>query len=702
MTILRNNLLPVLLGVCLGGVVGCKKDRPPPPPARGETVRKIKFQGNGSFGSGRTDFALRAAMEQDKNPAFTWLVRPRRRRVYLDRDTLELDAWRIETWYAHQGYFDASVQGWDVNHVAEGKKVLFWDPPPRVKITGMVREGKPTLVKSLAYEGMDIIGRPLLLALEAEAPLQEGAALSVGAIHATESLALNKLQERSFAYAKMEKQVDVYPGRREAEVTFIGDPGLSCKFGEVEIVFLGGGAKDAPVIDPKRIEQELLVHEGDRYSLSAMSKTRQRLFGLGVFSVVNVLPVLKTPDSDSVPVRIELARANDRQLRVGAGVLVETGKQDVHVSGDFQHVNLFNKLVRLDWENRVGYTTLAQPSEIAEEGVEALTEYSGPTIDSTITITIPRWPARRWTVSTAFDFEMGVEQGYKYTSQGVGPAVRIQLNEKFATELGYNLELFQFRDLTLDPSEYSNTALGLDFVERYMLTYLRQTLTYDDRNDLFAPTRGQYAIYELAEASRYLGGDFNYVRATGDHRFYFALRRILGDSLRGTLATRLGGGIIQTYGDEIYAQVPTAERLYLGGSTDVRGWGRRRLGPYLYENTNLARAASALGVQQVSNETIPVGGRVMGFGSIEPRIYSGSMGFVVFLDAGMVWSELDDVYQPDRDGLPVTLVPSTGAGFRYLLDFAVVRLDVARRLDDEPMFAQEGRWGFHFSLSEAF
>ncbi len=703
MTSLRDLLLLCVLGCSAGWVSGCgKKKRPRPPAARGETVRKIKFDGNGRFGSGRTDFAVRAAMEQGKNPPLTWLVTPRRRRVFLDRETLELDAWRIETWYAHQGFYDAAVQGWDVHHVAKGKKFLFWDPPPRVKITGVVKEGKPTVLKSLDFEGMDIIGKPLLMSLEAEAPLQIDAPFNVDSLHATEALALNKLQERSFAYAQIDTQVDVFPGKHEAEVRLVGTPGPSCKFGEVTIVYLGSGAKDAPVIDPKRIEQELLVNEGDRYSISAMSKTRQRLFGLGVFSVVNVLPELKDPDSDVVPIRVELARANDRQLRVGGGVLIETGKQDVHVSGDFEHVNLFNRLVRLGWENRVGYTTLAQVGDIGTDGVSAITKYSGPTIDSTLTVTIPRFPSRRWTVGTELNFEMGVEQGYKYTSQGLGPSIQGRLTDRLSLDLGYNLVLFQFRDLTLDPSEYSNTALGLDFVERYMLTYLRQGITWDDRNDIFAPTRGQYARYEVAEASRYLGGDFNYVRMKGDHRFYFSLKRLLGKSLRGTLATRLGGGLIQTYGDENYALVPTSERLYLGGSTDVRGWARRHLGPYLYANSNLNRDASALGVAQISDEVIPVGGLVMAHATIEPRIYQGSMGFAAFLDAGMVWSELDQVYEPDKGGLPITLVPTTGVGFRYLLDFAVIRLDVARRLDDEPMFAKESRWGFHFSLSEAF
>jgi outer membrane translocation and assembly module TamA len=43
-----------------------------------------------------------------------------------------------------------------------------------------------------------------------------------------------------------------------------------------------------------------------------------------------------------------------------------------------------------------------------------------------------------------------------------------------------------------------------------------------------------------------------------------------------------------------------------------------------------------------------------------------------------------------------------GAGLRYKSPIGPVRLDLARRLDDEPMFSLEPRYGVHFSVSEAF
>ena len=106
-------VLPLWLLACSGR----GKVRPPPPPPDAVAVKSIHFDGNGSVGSGRSDFNLRSAMDQGQN-ANLWWVKPRQRRVFLDRETLELDAWRLETWYAHQGYFDATFRGWDVMQVS--------------------------------------------------------------------------------------------------------------------------------------------------------------------------------------------------------------------------------------------------------------------------------------------------------------------------------------------------------------------------------------------------------------------------------------------------------------------------------------------------------------------------------------------------------------------------------------------------------
>jgi len=711
------------LGVAVGG---CARRRPPPPPPDAEAVRAVHFDGNGRAFSGQSDYNLRAVMEQGQNPSATWLIAPRKRRVFLDRSTLELDAWRIEAWYAEHGYFDAAVQGWSVERRREGRRFLLWDPPPSVRVTGQVEPGPAAVLRSLSIDAPKTV-KVLVDGVKVEAPLQEGAVFEVDAVHSTEAMILDVLLEQSYAYARISKQVDVCPEGEAApgddgatgpcapadpkgplrtepfvDVSFAVETGPSCKFGAVEVVFLAS-KDDIPEIDRALIEAEIKVVEGQRYSMRALAQTRQALFGLGVFSVVNVLPQLGG-DDPTVPVRIELARARDRQLRVGAGVLIESGKQDVHVSGDLLHVNMLNRLVRVEWENQLGYTTLTQISQLDESGLEALTETSGPTLDSTIDVLVPRFPARRWSSATAFTVQRAIEQGFSYWRQAVAPSLRGQLNDEFSLEIGYNLELVQFLDLAIEPSDFRRTPLGLDFREKYVLTFMRQVLTYDARGDKIAPTRGAYGIYELGQASRALGGDFNYLKATFDHRVYLSLRGLLGRRTRGTLALRGAGGLLQPYGAEQFATVPTNQRLRLGGANDVRGWVRWHLGPYICDTEGGGPdCVGALGVAQQSDAIIPIGGLVSAYGSVEPRIYlPNDLGVAAFLDMGMVWSDLGQVYMPDREGLPVALIPSVGGGLRYNLDFAVFRADLGVRLGDEPMFNKEPRVGFHISLSEAF
>ncbi len=681
----------------------CRR-RPPPPPPDAVAVRAIEFDGNGAIGSGRSDYNLQSAIDQKANPRFTWL-QPRRRRAYLDRETLELDAWRLETWYAHQGYFDATFRGWDLEtHHDAGRRFFFWKPPKVVSIRGYLEEHEPSVVRKIDYVGMNVIGGPLLASIKQSAALQKDAVFNLDAMKASEAAAVAELQERSFAHARITTDVNVFPEENAVDVRYVAELGPSCKFGKVTIEYIGSAAKDQKLIDEKLIRDELTIEEGRPYRLSELASTQRRLFGLGVFSIVNVIPDLSDPTADVVPVAITLAPAKYRQLKVGGGLLVESGKQDVHVSLDFEHVNLFNNLVRMGFENRVGYAALVQIAGISEDGLDDVSKTSGPTILSSLNFTVPRVPARAWSVNSEFAYELGVEQGYRFLSPSWSPSLRGQISKEVSVEASYHLIFFEYIDLQIDPSDFDSPLASLDFREKYLLTYLRQQVTFDDRNDVFSPTRGQYGIYSLAEAGRFLGGDFNYLKAQGDHRFYSSLNRILPNSLRGALAFRLGGGIIETFGDPQFASVPYQERLYLGGANDVRGWTQNQLGPYICDPESGYECTGELGVTPPNTDSIiPIGGLVRANSTVEARIYTlDGYGFVLFTDVGMVWINRGQVWDSSREGLPIPLQTSVGAGVRYLLDFAAVRFDVARRLGDEPMFSQLPYWNFHFSLSEAF
>src|SRR6185503_8220310 len=90
---------------------------------------------------------------------------------------------------------------------------------------------------------------------------------------------------------------------------------------------------------------------------------------------------------------------------------------------------------------------------------------------------------------------------------------------------------------------------------------------------------GAYALLDVHEAGGPVGGDYDYVRSTLDLRAYRPVLRLFGTTPRLVLAGRIGGGVIDPYEDHLVDGVPLEERLYLGGSSTVRGWTENHLGP---------------------------------------------------------------------------------------------------------------------------
>ena len=131
---------------------------------------------------------------------------------------------------------------------------------------------------------------------------------------------------------------------------------------------------------------------------------------------------------------------------------------------------------------------------------------------------------------------------------------------------------------------------------------------------------------------------------------------------------------------------PNSEFFFLGGGNDVRGWQAQRLGPYGCEDDTCTTAS----------DIVPLGGTVTSFGTLEYRQYFPSdMGFALFADAGRVWSTIGDVNWRD-------IQPSLGGGFRYISPIGPLRLDVACRLRDDPMFELEDKCRVHFAFSESY
>jgi len=678
----------------------------------------VDIHGNGSFWDGTSDFHVRQAMEQDKGtwstPIFPRLAVP------LDRDTLADDAWRIELWYAHNGYMDARFLGWDIRERKPARRKL----PAVMDIVGYVEEGEPSLVRELRFEGLDLGGGTVHRRyIERNASVQQGEVFTVEGVDDTEDLIRGWLQEHSYAWVTVETEIVAYPEDHAVDVVFRVEPGVACKFGQVSI----DGSESVPEI---LIRDELEMAPGRPFKASALGETRTNLFGLGTYSMVQVSPILQPDTPSVVPVQVDLTETRFQRLRLGGGLGAEGGQQDAHVSVGYQHVNLFDRLIGLDLDTEVGAATIATFEDLAAgEGVDKW----APVVDSGLELSFPRIFGPGWVMKQALDYEMGLESSYTFYQPSWQPSVsktfephkgtRRALGEVTLTS-SYKLSYFDFIEQDVDLSQVDSSRMGLDLAAPYILSYAEEAAVWDLRDDPLFTTRGLYMAAALGLAGGFgekgapLFGNYDFVKAYGDLRSYTALGPILRLESGLTLATRIAGGFAQPIGSGDRASVPYAERFTLGGGNTVRGWRTDYLGPRICEATGTddtgdtgpdIRDDQRLAVGNGSyyfrtaergcgeGDPIPIGGQVYGFGTLELRKpVAWGMSVAAFVDAGMVWAD----WSAMKEQWPL---PSVGGGIRYKSPVGPVRVDFAYRLGDDPLWDDTSfPFNIHFSLSEAF
>ncbi|MEO1436538.1 MAG: BamA/TamA family outer membrane protein, partial [Bacteroidota bacterium] len=181
------------------------------------------------------------------------------------------------------------------------------------------------------------------------------------------------------------------------------------------------------------------------------------------------------------------------------------------------------------------------------------------------------------------------------------------------------------------------------------------------------------------------GNDYSqYLRLEGDIRYYKAVTR------RSQLASRFYTGIGIAYGNS--NELPYLKQFFAGGTTSMRAWILRELGPGAYIDTLV-----------VNNPTVQPY-QAAGFkleANIEYRfdIFSAMEG-ALFLDAGNIWTIREDARgQEARFSTNFLDQLAVGAGFGVRFDFSyfVVRLDMAYKI--RTPFPDE-KTGSHFYYAD--
>ena len=620
------------------GAAGCVHGRGTP---QEPLVDAVEFRGVKSVDKDALADGLATRGPVPRGGVLDGFVKDRQR---FDPDALPTDAKRIQAFYRDRGYYGASVADPIVEDLGKGL----------VKVTFPVTEGRPARVTKLEIVGLD--AAPEAAKKVGRLPLRVGDVFKAREYDAAREALVAALRNNGWATGEVTQSAVVLPEEASAEVRYEAKPGARYKVGPI---FVGRVAD----ISSRKIEEQVsaVLRSGEWWDESRLAAARRRLADLGVFGAVRVTRGEPDPAQGTIAVVIDLRQAKYQTVRAGPGLAFDPTRWDAELQVGWQHRNFYGELRRLSIDAHGGYAWVPTPFSPRKRGpVGSLTaEFSQPGA-------FGRWVD----ASVRLTLERGIADAYDYVGQRLRFALPLRIVSRLTLVPSINFELYKLSNVATGqvpgqaPPPAGSTEPVLANCQQStnlcLLTYLEQQIAWDGRDNPIVTREGWYAGLSLQEGLNMGGYGYRYFRFQPELRAFYPLGRKTVAAIRA----RIGGLIpISEVGPP-----PIVARLYAGGPLSMRGYYTNRLSPMIWQE----------------GEYVPVGANGAADGSVELRIdLGGSLGAVVFVDAGGVsnYSSIPTEYQKALD--PTTLQWAAGVGGRYRTPFGPIRVDIGVRLPND-------------------
>jgi outer membrane protein assembly complex protein YaeT len=638
----------LFLSMCLATLLlstGCREEG-------GVQVKSFKFEGLKGVDSGQ----LKSILATGASSRLPW-----GEKRYFNREQFEADIKRITAFYRDRGYPDARVSSFDVQLSRDQSSV---------DITIRISEGEPVRVERIEFEGFDVLRPGARQAMERRMALSPGQPLDRALLQASREAALDQLKETGYPYASVRMSEQPGSADRSRVIILDAQPGVLAHFGPIEISGNSSVGDDV-------IQRQLTFRPGQVYRHSRLLESQRRLYALEVFEFANVEARREANEQPiEIPTRVTVTEGKHRKVNFSVGYGTE---ERGRVEADWRHVNFFG-----------GART-----------VDILGRYSGLDRGVKVNFTQPYVFSPRYSLNLSGQNWHNDEPVYKLDNVGGRITLTRQFMRGGATgfrriptmtlSLTYANEWERCEispELLIDLSQRDEViAVGCDPTHGGISSGQRSSISVDaGRNttgNVLDPQRGYLAALHVEQAGTWLQGTYNYYEVTGEARLY---RRIIGSTV---LALRGRVGSIDPIGHTIESGesaeeigVPFHKRYFLGGATNLRGWGRFDVAP-------------------LSGFGLPLGGHSFTDFSVELRapIWK-KLGAVVFLDGGNVWTNPWDFNFND-------LRYDVGPGLRYNTPIGPFRFDFGYQLNPIPGLKVNGepearRFRIHFSIGQAF
>ena len=557
--------------------------------------------------------------------------------------SFKIDLQRLQYFYLENGYLKFRHEN-PIITISDDKKYVY--------ISIYVEEGEQYQVGSYDFSGDLLFPKD---ELKKEIKLLEGKTFAISERNADIQRLTEKYQDLGYAFANVIPKMEFNDEAKTVSIDYGFEKGNLVHFGEIRIL---GNTKTYD----KVIRRELRVYEGELFSGSKLRISKERVERLGFFAPgeVQFNQVPRRGRDDLVDLDIQVKERSTGSVTVGAGF---SSVQGFFFQGKVQEINLFGRGQSLSFETQWGR------------------------LDTVRSFTLDFMDPYAWDTDWSAGFSLFMSNSPipdRYLTRRAGFNLKLghPLTDNIQGYITYKFEHMRILDNyaqdrynaihPTDPGVAPSTDPALvadDSLDKGILSSVVFSAVRDMRNNRFETSDGNYQNASAEFAG--LGGVKNFSKLTFNNRFY---SNFWGGFVFKN-STEMGA-LINTGG----RGVPPAEKFYLGGPWNMRG----------YEAFSLAPTA----MRPAGIEVIGGASELYSLFEIEhPLIKEAGIKWVVFYDIGNAFAGV-----PVFDkGQGFELRQNWGFGLRWFSPLGPLRFEwgfpVGRRqmqtknqFEDSPVF----------------
>ncbi len=407
---------------------------------------------------------------------------------------------------------------------------------------------------------------------------------------------------------------------------------------------------------PSYLAKRFRKFRGRPYSPEALDKRFRELMRTSLFNILQIKPTPIDGNRLRLDINVEEAKPQEFGFSIGYGSF-----DGAIVGASYANRDLF------------GYgRPITTSIEYSQRGYKGEFTFEDPYLFDT------DYAYKMRLSALTYDYD-----GYSKFELGGRFSLSRKITEQYEVGLVYSPRHVELPSATIDPALLGDTS--------YFVSSIGITQTLDLRKNPLVAPRGFVFDSTADLATSAIGSELDFIRGTARVSYYLSFApepvALFGEDLeksplqkwfqRSLLAFGARSGIVyplKTGGTSAVLAIPIDERFFSGGSTTVRSFDERDLGPHDRSGNPIGgEFFTTLNVEY----TFPLYGELLG---------------AVFVDAGNL---LPDARSPGLDNLRY----GVGAGLRYNLPIGPIRLDYG--VNPSPR-ADESFGAFHFSFGFAF